>query len=116
MEKGRDPKEEEAQGACCPGDLFHTREKDTLEQSLARAALDLPVRQHTPSRRSIHWHNRTQNVSCAEVGCTCDTSDILADRGCERGMPAGTCSWQCRSVKTAQVWGVHVCPSVSVCL
>ena len=49
MEKGGDLKEVEAQRACCPGNLFHTHEKDTREKSWARAAPDLPVRQHAPS-------------------------------------------------------------------
>ena len=91
MEKGRDPKEEEAQGACCPGDLFHTREKDTWEKSWDSAAQHQPIRQHTPSCRSTHWHDRTQSVSCAVVRCLCETPGILPDTGHEHGMPAGTC-------------------------
>jgi len=31
VEKSRDPKEKEAQIACCTGDLFHTRKKETRE-------------------------------------------------------------------------------------
>ena len=93
MEKGRDPKEEETQRACCLGDFFHTREKDT-QKSLARAALELPFRQHTPSQRSTQWHDRTQNVNCAEVGSLCETPFIQADTGCVHGMLAGTCTWQ----------------------
>ena len=54
MVKFRELKEEEAQRACFPGDLFHTREKDIWEKSSARAAPDLPVRQHAPSTRSTH--------------------------------------------------------------
>lgn len=116
MEKGRDPKEEEAQRACCAGDLFHTCENATREESWARAAPDLPVGQHTPSRRSTHGHDRTRKVSCAEVACPCETPGILADTGCQHGMPAGTCTWQCRTAWRAQVSGVHLCPSADVCL
>ena len=115
MKKGRDLKEEEAQITSCLGDLLHTLEKDTREKSSARAAPDLPVTQHTPSRKSTQWHNRTQNVSCAEVGCPCETPGILADTGCEHGMPAGTCTWQCRVARRVQVWDVCVCPA-GVCL
>lgn len=73
-----------------PGALFHTREKDTQEKSWARGAQDQPVTQHAPSRRSTIWHYQTVNVSCAEVGCPCETLGKLAGTGCYNGMPPGS--------------------------
>ena len=108
MKKGRDLKEEEAQITSCLGDLLHTLEKDTREKSSARAAPDLPVTQHTPSRKSTQWHNRTQNVSCSEVGCPCETAFIQQTQGvyvaCQQALAPGSAEWQgeCRC-------GMYVC-------
>ena len=75
-----------------------------LGRSWARAVQEQPISQHAPSLSVAH--TVTQNVRHAKVSCTCKTTGILGETGCERGMPPGTSSlppWQCRKARKAQV-------------